>query len=184
MAPTVLLTLKGRVRLVTLTWTHIDLSEPMYARLSHSATTVGSYLFIVGGHNGQDYSSEILLFNMGMYLCGQLSENLRANSFSRSSVSLEFETRQTSGLAPLPRGYSTVTLSDGRLILIGGFDGRRTFDDCWLLDLASSSYVVQSAFCWSSESNSYNWLPTDTTSHSSTMEWTTRHQFLLITSGQ
>jgi len=38
----------------------------MYKRLSHSATQVGSYLFIVGGHNGAEYSSEVILLNLGV----------------------------------------------------------------------------------------------------------------------
>ena len=38
-----------------------------FQRLSHTATIVGSYLFVVGGHDGVEYSSEVLLLNLGMY---------------------------------------------------------------------------------------------------------------------
>ena len=37
-----------------------------HRRLSHTSTQVGSYLFIVGGHDGTSYSSEILFYNLGM----------------------------------------------------------------------------------------------------------------------
>jgi hypothetical protein len=36
-----------------------------------------------------------------------------------------------------------VTLYDGRLILIGGFDGRTVFDDVHTLDLAAMAYLTQ-----------------------------------------
>ena len=38
-----------------------------YPRLSHTATIVGSYLFVVGGHDGVEYSSEVLLLNLGIF---------------------------------------------------------------------------------------------------------------------
>ena len=38
-----------------------------FQRLSHTATIVGSYLFVVGGHDGVEYSSEVLLLNLGRY---------------------------------------------------------------------------------------------------------------------
>lgn len=37
----------------------------LYRRLSHTATQVGSYLFIWGGHDGTSYTTELLLFNLG-----------------------------------------------------------------------------------------------------------------------
>jgi hypothetical protein len=35
------------------------------ARLAHTSTQVGSYLFVIGGHDGEDYTSEVKLFNLG-----------------------------------------------------------------------------------------------------------------------
>lgn len=49
----------------TLIWKKAIPQTPIYKRLSHSASQVGSYLFIVGGHNGADYCSEILFLNLG-----------------------------------------------------------------------------------------------------------------------
>ena len=64
----------------TLTWHEISSPSPSspsptldyvaesFPRLSHTSTTVGSYLFIVGGHDGVSFSSEVLLYNLGQFL--------------------------------------------------------------------------------------------------------------------
>jgi hypothetical protein len=36
--------------------------------MTHSATQVGSYLFIFGGYDGTDYCNDLLLFNLGTFL--------------------------------------------------------------------------------------------------------------------
>lgn len=33
--------------------------------LAHTATTVGSYLFILAGHNGADFTNDLLALNLG-----------------------------------------------------------------------------------------------------------------------
>jgi len=43
-------------------------TEVSHRRLSHAVTQVGSYLFITGGHDGGDYTSDLLLFNLGQHL--------------------------------------------------------------------------------------------------------------------
>lgn len=48
----------------TLRWDQVRL-ETVHRRLAHSVTQVGSYLFIIGGHDGNSYSSDILFFNLG-----------------------------------------------------------------------------------------------------------------------
>lgn len=57
---------KSDLLLDTLLWSLIQLQES-HKRLSHSATQVGSYLFIFGGHDGGGYMSDLLLFNLGAY---------------------------------------------------------------------------------------------------------------------
>ena len=49
----------------TATWTQIK-PDAQHRRLSHASTQVGSYLFITGGHDGTEYLSDLLLFNLGM----------------------------------------------------------------------------------------------------------------------
>lgn len=51
----------------SLSWSKVNLLKH-YRRLSHTATQVGSYLFIWGGHDGASYVSELLLFNLGTVL--------------------------------------------------------------------------------------------------------------------
>ena len=46
-------------------WTTV-ITDVKHNRLSHTSTQVGSYLFILGGHNGQCYAQDVLLFNLGM----------------------------------------------------------------------------------------------------------------------
>src|SRR6266702_602454 len=45
-------------------WTQVK-PDALHRRLSHSAAQVGSYLFISGGHDGSEYTPELLLFNLG-----------------------------------------------------------------------------------------------------------------------
>lgn len=45
-------------------WSQIDLDRAV-PRLAHSATQVGSYVFVIGGHDGSRYSSDVLLLNLG-----------------------------------------------------------------------------------------------------------------------
>ena len=48
----------------TAAWTQVK-PDALHRRLSHSAAQVGSYLFISGGHDGSEYTPELLLFNLG-----------------------------------------------------------------------------------------------------------------------
>lgn len=49
-----------------LVWREVK-PDKTYRRLSHSSTQVGSYLFVMGGHDGNKYSHELLLFNLGTH---------------------------------------------------------------------------------------------------------------------
>lgn len=50
-------------------------------RLAHSATQVGSYVFIIGGHDGTKYSNNVLLLNLGM---------IYINMFDTYDIKVEF----------------------------------------------------------------------------------------------
>lgn len=56
----------ANIGLDTAQWSRIKL-DAEYRRLAHSSTQVGSYLFVIGGHDGTNYTSDLLLFNLGMY---------------------------------------------------------------------------------------------------------------------
>ncbi|KAF8496165.1 hypothetical protein F5888DRAFT_1794727 [Russula emetica] len=109
------------LNLDTTVWTQIK-PDTLHRRLSHSSAQVGSYLFISGGHDGSEYSLELLLFNL---------------------VSLQYEPRSTHGKPPLPRGYHASILADSRLFVFGGFNGHEVFDDVHILDLAAAAYLPQ-----------------------------------------
>ncbi|KAG2006037.1 hypothetical protein CC2G_002391 [Coprinopsis cinerea AmutBmut pab1-1] len=112
------------LNLDTLAWTICkpQPQQPLYKRLSHSATQVGSYLFLIAGHNGQEYCSEILFLNL---------------------VSLQFEPRIIYGKPPSIRGNHATVLADSRIFLFGGFNGQMSFDDVHILDLAAGAYLPQ-----------------------------------------
>ena len=122
----------------TLLWSLIKLGEN-YKRLSHTATQVGSYLFIFGGHDGSSYMADLLLFNLG---ASYLPPDPSASSH-RPAVSLQYEPRQIGGKAPSTRGYHAACLADSRLFIFGGFNGGEVFDDVHVLDLAGAAYLPQ-----------------------------------------
>jgi Kelch motif len=49
----------------TLVWSLAKQQQTSHRRLAHTSTQVGSYLFIVGGHNAVDYVSDVLMYNLG-----------------------------------------------------------------------------------------------------------------------
>jgi len=112
-----------------------------YKRLAHSSTQVGSYLFLYGGHDGTEYTSDLVLLNLGAF-----SILFTHTCFDRNLchvVSLQYETRAVYGKIPAPRGYHAAVLADCRIFLIGGFNGLTLFDDVQILELAASAYLPQ-----------------------------------------
>ncbi|RKP13928.1 hypothetical protein BJ684DRAFT_22668 [Piptocephalis cylindrospora] len=105
----------------TRVWSNVALDQ-VIPRLSHTAILVGSYLFIIGGHDGTQYSSEVLLLNL---------------------VTMTWETRKVYGRTPSGRGYHSVLLYDSRIFLHGGYDGQTVFDEMWILELSASAYLPQ-----------------------------------------
>lgn len=86
------------------TWTIIEVSGTttpnQYARLSHSVALLGSHLVIFGGHTGVDYSQQLFMFNL-------------------VTCTFETDSRCAAGIAPLARGYSSMTYADGRAFSSG-----------------------------------------------------------------
>ncbi|KAI9631612.1 hypothetical protein KEM48_014582 [Puccinia striiformis f. sp. tritici PST-130] len=100
----------------SLTWIQVGVEAPI-ARLAHTRTQVGSDL---GGHDGEDYTSEVKSFNL---------------------VTLQWEPRTVKGQFPPRIGYHTATLHDSRLIIIGGFDGRHVYDQvCLFIAVSPGNY--------------------------------------------
>jgi N-acetylneuraminic acid mutarotase len=90
----------------TLQWVQVPLATS-HPRLSHTSTLIGSYLFIMGGHDGLEYSSEVLMLNL---------------------VTMTWDTsRKIWGEKMSGRGYHGAVLVDGRVFIVGGFDGEKVF---------------------------------------------------------
>ena len=94
----------------------------------------------MGGHDGSQYTSELLLFNLGTR--SRSSRSLLLTGV-HMSVALSFEPRTTAGKPPSPRGYHVSFLADSRLFIFGGFNGNEVFDDVHILDLAGAAYLPQ-----------------------------------------
>ncbi|KAJ2712829.1 hypothetical protein H4R19_002557 [Coemansia spiralis] len=109
------------LNLDTLEWSHIAIDPPL-TRLAHSATLVGMYLFVICGHDGSDYANQVLMLKLD---------------------TLKWETRVIYGQPPVSRGYHACALHDGRLFLHGGYNGQEVFDDLFILELSSYSYLPQ-----------------------------------------
>jgi len=93
----------------------------LFPRLAHTATLVGSMLFVFGGHDGCEYINEMNLLNL---------------------ETMEWVKRLTTGDPPSVRGYHTAVLFDSRLWIFGGFDGSKCFDELYILDLGTIAYLA------------------------------------------
>lgn len=102
-------------------WVQVEV-ETSFPRLAHTSTQVGSYLFVIGGHDGQKYSHEVLLLNL---------------------VTMQWEARKVYGAPPSGRGYHSAVLYDSRLFVFGGYDGHSVFEDVYILDLSACAYLPQ-----------------------------------------
>ena len=121
----------------TLVWTLVN-TDVKHNRLSHTSTRVGSYLFIIGGHNGQTYAQDVLLFNLGMP---------RGCDAGLMIVTLQWEIKVPKGSPPSGRGYHAAVLHDARIYISGGYNGVNVFDDLWSLDLSAGAYLPQVVGC-------------------------------------
>jgi len=62
---------------------------------------------------------------------------------TRSLVSLQYEPRIVYGKPPSSRGYHSAIVTDSRLFIFGGFNGRDNFEEVHVLDLAGAAYLPQ-----------------------------------------
>ena len=125
----------------TLVWSLAKQQQNSYRRLAHTSTQVGSYIFIVGGHNAVEYVSDLLMYNLGKIF---FNSCIFYYSYpSPPQVSLQYESRLILGKPPSNRGYHASILADSRIFIFGGFNGQIAFDDVYILDLAAGAYLPQ-----------------------------------------
>lgn len=135
-----------------------DSSNPRPKLLAHTATQIGSYLFIVGGHDTKKYTDEARLFNLSEHhsplapspptypLTFGFPYYFSTPSFSLVSVlsaTLLYENKPVAGVRPKPRAYHGTLFFDSRLFVFGGYDGTKEFSDVWYVDLAAQAYLAQ-----------------------------------------
>jgi len=99
------------------TWTKKKTSQ-QFPCFSHSASLVGSWMFVFGGHSAADHTDDLKVLNLD----------------SRNDV-LEWATKPITGLVPSARGYCSTTFYDNRIFLFGGYDSQQVFADTHILDL-------------------------------------------------
>jgi hypothetical protein len=116
-------------------------TEIKFNRLSHTATPVGSYLVIFGGHNGQTYSQDVLFLNLGK------SNFFVNNKVLMLRVTLQWESKTPKGVLPAGRGYHIAILHDARILIFGGYNGVTIFNDLWTLELSAAAYLPQVVSC-------------------------------------
>ncbi|KAK0236738.1 galactose oxidase [Armillaria nabsnona] len=108
---------------VNLKWHAVDiLKTNLHVRSAHTSTLVGSYLFIQGGYDGNDNTSELLTFNLH---------------------EMRYEKRLVCGTPPSQRGYHAAVLDESRLFVFGGHNSKTGFCDVHILDLAGLAYLPQ-----------------------------------------
>jgi hypothetical protein len=107
----------------TLAWfsPRVAVGKPPPGRAYHSTTRVGTGLFVFGGQcsKGSQGSSTGLMNDMPVF----------------DLVRMCWETRDVRGQQPRPRYWHTAELIEGKLFIIGGFDGKRSLKDVGVLDV-------------------------------------------------
>lgn len=86
----------------------------------------------------KEYNSDLHLLNLG-----ESSLFLIAIGSLIVSVTLQYEQRRVYGKPPTPRAYHTTVHGNDRVYIIGGANATNAFDDVWILELASLSYLHQ-----------------------------------------
>jgi hypothetical protein len=93
---------------------------------------------MLGGHNGQSYAQDVLLFNLG-----KLKPRPGSLTELTSVVTLQWESRTPGGVPPPGRGYHAALVHDARIYVSGGYNAVSVFDDLWALELGASAYLPQ-----------------------------------------
>lgn len=86
----------------TLTWTAVN-TDIKHNRLSHTSTQVGSYLFVLGGHNGQTYAQDVLLFNLGVSTVLLTTRGCELMRCSHAAMGIQGATRPPTPWKRVPR---------------------------------------------------------------------------------
>ena len=107
----------------TLAWftPRVAVGKPPPGRAYHTTTRIGTALFVFGGQctKGSQGSATGLMDDMPVF----------------DLVKMCWETRDVRGKQPKPRYWHTAELLEGKLFVIGGFDGTKSLNDVSVLDM-------------------------------------------------
>lgn len=103
-------------------WTRLKVPNS-FPRLAHSATAVGSMIFVFGGHDGLSYVNELSILD-----------------FTKDQP--EWIHTPSTGKVPSARGYHTANSCDSRLFVFGGSDEALCFSDLNILDFGPYGYLA------------------------------------------
>lgn len=118
-------------------------------RRAHTAVLYGNKIWVFGGGNGMMALSDVwtldvsALMQYGPYGYGGYGSYgpCGGGSGGRNkdgSVTMKWELVETHGVKkPGPRGYHTANLVGNIMVVIGGSDGKDSFDELWTLDLGA-----------------------------------------------
>jgi len=107
----------------TLQWfkPRVALGKGPVARSYHSATRVGSAIFVFGGQTEKQQGASSVLGDMPVF----------------DLVRMTWETRDARGKQPRPRYWHTSSLVNGKLFIAGGHSGSKSLADVHVLDTES-----------------------------------------------
>jgi len=155
----------------TAAWVKVNArGTPPPKRGYHKSVLVGKNMYIIGGSDGQEAFSDVYMFDtsshmwnksrakgagllasatilLGNYIAlfGGHSPTEYINSFRCLDLrTTQWTTPIQSGSRPSPRAYHTMSLSNHRMWVIGGYDTVQCYSDVHMLDLgsyASQEYV-------------------------------------------
>ncbi|XP_047336271.1 protein GLUTELIN PRECURSOR ACCUMULATION 3 [Impatiens glandulifera] len=101
-------------------WTQLKLpGQSPSPRCGHTVTSGGHNLLVFGGHGTGGWLSRYDIYHNDCIVLDR--------------VSVQWKRLSTNNEPPAARAYHTLTCIGSRYMLIGGFDGKTTFDDIWWL---------------------------------------------------
>ncbi|KAF8395354.1 hypothetical protein HHK36_019300 [Tetracentron sinense] len=101
-------------------WTQLKLpGQPPSPRCGHTITFGGNNLLLFGGHGTGGWLSRYDIYHNDCIVLDR--------------VSVQWKRLPTSNEPPPARAYHSMTCIGSRYLLYGGFDGKSTFGDLWLL---------------------------------------------------
>ncbi|KDQ54582.1 hypothetical protein JAAARDRAFT_38267 [Jaapia argillacea MUCL 33604] len=94
-------------------------------RRAHTAVLYRNKIWVFGGGNGMQALNDLWTLDVGV-----------------PPEKMKWESLETKGRHPAPRGYHTSNLVGNVMVVVGGSDGRECFSDIWCLNLDSLQWTA------------------------------------------